>query len=89
MDATRAVVGIVNKETQETLRWIAKFIQTLEDGALDPEEAIAVLESLADLCEKVKGMLQRRWWRWVCTAASLCLREGAQEVRRKHEESEE
>ena len=79
----------MNEETQETLRWIAKFIQTLEDGALDPEEAIAVLESLADLCETVKGMVKRRWWKWVCTAAALCLKEGAQEIRRKQEEEEE
>lgn len=74
-------------ETAQILAWLSSFIRTLEDGAVDPAEAIEVLETLASIVDRVKECLSRRWWRWICSAAALALREGANEIRRKEEAS--
>ena len=78
----------MSPETAQIIAWLSSFIRTLEDGAIDPEEAIEILEILAGVAERVKECLHRRWWRWVCSAVSLALREGAEEIRRKQEESD-
>ncbi len=70
-------------ETAQILAWLSSFIQTLEDGAIDADEAVEVLEILASVADRVKECLSRRWWRWVCSAVALALREGAEEIRRR------
>lgn len=79
--------GFVNEETKAIFEWLARFIKTLEDGAIDPEEAQEILLTLSEMAERLKGCLSRRWWRWVCTAAALCFREGAEEIKRKEQET--
>ena len=76
----------MSPETAQIIAWLSSFIKTLEDGAIDPEEAVEVLEMLAGVADRVKECLSRRWWRWVCSAAALALREGAEEIRRKQKE---
>ncbi len=75
----------MSEETKAIFEWLGRFIKTVEDGAIDPEEAQEILLALSEMAERVKDCLGRRWWRWVCTAVAMCLREGAEEIKRKEE----
>jgi hypothetical protein len=77
----------VNHETAEVLAWLSRFISTLEDGAIDSDEAAEVLSALAGVADHLKGRLGRRWWRLVCSGVAHCLREGADEIRRQEAEA--
>jgi len=79
----------VNDETRAILEWLGRFIKTVEDGAIDQDEAREVLLALSDLALRIKDVVGRRWWKWLCTAASLALREGAAEIKRNEEEANE
>ena len=79
----------MTEETASVLRWLSKFVQTLEDGAIDRDEAVTILRELASLCDKVRSFLPKRWWKIVCAAVAVCLREGAEELARSVEQENE
>jgi hypothetical protein len=69
----------------ELLLWLSRFIQTLEDGSIDSEEAQDVLLTLAEMAERIKECVRRRSWKWICQVVAYCLREGAAEIKRKED----
>ena len=77
----------MSDETRAIFEWLARFMKTVEDGAIDTDEAQEILLALAEVAERLKECLGRRWWRWVCSAAALCFREGAAELKRKEEQA--
>lgn len=54
---------------------ILRIIQSLEDGALTPEEAIILLDGIIHLLDDIRPHLKRFWLRIVLDGVKMSLKE--------------
>ena len=54
---------------------ILRIIQSLDDGALTPEEAIILLDAIIHLLDDIRPHLQRFWLRIVLDGVKMSLKE--------------